>query len=242
MDKRILLGGLFTCFAWASAVTPAAAISTYATRTSWELAAGSFETEDFETTPVQREGCAVSEFPCTTGFTFETPKLDIVIPPGSDMGHQIREATGGIPTVNGSREFHSDLHGRILVAGVSFNTIVFPDPITAFAVDLANVYDSNMYCQRPDPSNCDPMPFPITISVAGTDSLIAAHSMFFGATSDTPFSSVVMRITDPQRDGSFGWVVLPVLDNISFSAVPEPGTALLLGLGLLALCQRRATT
>ena len=76
----------------------------------------------------------------------------------------------------------------------------------------------------------------MSISIAGEVFLLDEGATFFGAISDTPFSTVTIQITDPD----YGYAVSPRLDNISFSVVPEPSTALLLLLGLAALTTRSA--
>jgi hypothetical protein len=133
--------------------------------------------------------------------------------------------------VNGSREFAADLHGQILVAGVSFISIEFATPVRSFAVDLANVFDGYGLCFQPTPG-CDFVPQPMAIVIGGEMFLLDSGSTFFGASSDSPFSSVTIRIADPDQ----GYVVLPVLDDISFVVVPEPATGVLwlVGLAMLA--------
>lgn len=217
---------LVILLAWSSSAN----LITFSTRTEWESAVGQFDTETFDSTPSQRQPCS-EQLPfggCAQSFAFQTSKLYIVIPVGADFVHEI--ATHDYLTVNGSQAFYSDLHGQILVAGISFNTIVFPNPITAFSVDLANVYDD---CEVF--GWCPPVQYPLTVSLGGVDTALFHGSTFFGATSDVAFSSVVIRNTNPY----VGLVVRPVLDNISFVVVPEPGTAYLIGLGLVPLALRR---
>ena len=101
---------------------------------------------------------------------------------------------------------------------------MFPQPLVAFSVDLAGVFDFG-----------GPVPFPLTISIAGEDFAVASGASFFGASSTTPFSNVVIRVTSPTQ----GLYVLPALDNVGFVAVPEPAVGILLGLGLTLLSLQR---
>jgi len=221
-------------FAYFASDTASAASITFEARSAWEASVGAFEIEDFETTAVQGEVCSevIPMEGCAHDFTFDTSKLSIVIPVGSDGMHQIRD--GGLGSVNGSREFYADLHGQILVAGVSYNTIVFPNPISAFAVDLANVFDSNDLCTYPHPQ-CGSVPQPLSITIAGETFVLDEGTDFFGAASNLPFASVRIAIADPNQ----GYVVLPALDNISFVVVPEPATSLFVLSGLVILASRR---
>src|SRR5262245_3468881 len=83
-----------------------AALTTYADRPSWEAGVGSFDVEDFETTPLQRLPCPVphdvfSGQGCPVETRVDAPKLDIVL---GAYGH----GTGGIfepGMIDGSREF-----------------------------------------------------------------------------------------------------------------------------------------
>lgn len=213
----------------------ALALTTFSDRSQWEMAVGPYEIEDFESTLSQREQC--SEFldfgGCAHSNIFSTPKLEIEIPIGSDLMHQIGNLAP-ILTVNGSQAFYSDLHGQILVAGISFNTIRFSQAITSFAVDLANVYDD---CEVFYGGNCFEgfSTTPLTFSINGIDTAIAHGSDFFGVVSELPFDSIIMRNTNP----AVGLVVRPVFDDIRFVPVPEPQAALLIALGIMVLSFRQ---
>ena len=62
---------------WASATT-------YGSRAEWESSVGAFETEDFESTPIQSPSCPEFDMGsgCPYAITIDAPKLDIVIPIG----------------------------------------------------------------------------------------------------------------------------------------------------------------
>ena len=211
--------------------TAGATTQTYLDRASWEPAAGSFEVEDFETTPVVGFDCSDFiglSFHCATEIVIATPKLDIVIPVGADNigGHQII-ASG---SVNGTREYKADLHSGVLVEGISYNTIVFPMAVTSFAVDLANVFDHFQ-----PPVNDYLVPFPLIMELAGETFAIASGATFFGLTSTSSFDQVVVRSWAETGGDAVG----ARFDDISFTAVPEPSTGLLLLAGLF-FCGRRS--
>lgn len=221
----LVLGGLVSASAtWASVIP-------YGTRSEWESSVGTFQTEDFESTPIQSARCPEFDmgFGCPYAITIDAPKLDIVIPIG---GHAVFDGIFGEGYVNGTHEYRSDLHAGVLIAGIDYNTIVFPDPIVAFAVDLANVFDEDVFCRV----QCGPVLFPMRISIAGELFPVASGARFFGATSSTPFTQVVIRSVGFEG----GYAVIPSLDDISFAVVPEPGTALLVGVGLAGLTRLRA--
>jgi hypothetical protein len=223
---RTSLAAAASVLALLSVAAPAwATFTTYATRAEWAGAVGPFEVEDFETTPLQTNLCTDYQGSgCTHEVTIDAPKLDIVIPVGGDSGAFDGIFANGL--INGTREWHADLHAGVLIAGTSYNTIVFPQPILAFAVDLARVFDFDFNCEL---GICgDPLPFPMTFTIGGEDFAVAYGAGFFGVSSTTPFSSLVIRHTDPTE----GYLVNPSLDDISFVPVPEPTTAALLALGL----------
>jgi hypothetical protein len=205
-----------------------AATMPFASRAQWEASVPAFSTEDFETTPIGGISCPeATTFICPHEIVIDAPLLDVVIPAGVDLPNARGIVEQG--DVNGTREYVADLHSGVLVLGITFNAIVFPDPILAFAVDLRNVLDSDVLCYV----DCGPVPFPMTIELAGAQFALAADSRFFGVTSTVPFTSVVIRSTNEQQ----GLAVLPSLDNVSFSLVPEPSSAILIGLGLAVLAR-----
>lgn len=204
-----------------------AAITTYGTRIDWEGAVGAFDTEDFESTPVQLATCTdyLEFYGCQHEIVIDASKLDIIIPVGDHAAGY--DGIFGNGAVDGTHEFHADLHAGVLIEGVSYNTIAFPQPILAIAIDLANVFDYDVYCNV----DCGPVPFPLTVSIDGEDFALPFGADFFGASSNVSFSSLVIRATDPMQ----GEYVIPSLDNIGFVAVPEPSAGALTALGFLLL-------
>ncbi len=197
-------------------------------RASWESAVGAFQVEDFETTPLGTLTCPDSgAFPCPSVITIDAPNLDIIIPPGADIqGRHGIVATGD---VNGTREYRADLHSGVLVEGISTNTFVLPGLVTSFSVDLANVFDYDRLCYV----DCGPVPFPMTIELAGESFPIAFGAEFFGVASTVPFEQVEVRSTSIFQ----GQAVLASFDNVSFALIPEPSTGILLLMGLALMAR-----
>jgi hypothetical protein len=94
--------------------------------------------------------------------------------------------------------------------------LTFDTPITAFGADFAawndNVLRSNMI---------------VGADVIAPPTTIGNQVRFFGITSTTPFTTVEFRGTI-ESDGFS-------IDNVEFTAVPEPSTIALVGLGTLAV-------
>ena len=196
-------------------------------RMSWELAVGSFEVEDFETTPLgiscPDSGASIT---CPSEIVIATPSFDIVLPAEADFGVGVAGIVAA-GDVNGTREYRADLHSGVLTVGVFSNTFVFPNPITSFAVDLANVTDELCFV------SCEIVAFPMTIELAGESFAIEYGAGFFGVTSTTPFDQVVIRSTSFDQ----GNTVAASFDDVSFAVVPEPTTAVLFLAGLFAIAR-----
>jgi hypothetical protein len=226
---RLLLPG---CVMLAGGIANANAVEFF-DRASWESAVGSFQVEDFETTPLGEITCPQpGVFNCPSTIIIDAPNLDIIIPPNADIG----AGPFGIVApgdVNGTREYRADLHSGVLVLGVTANTFVLPGLVTSFSVDLANVMDYDSFCNV----DCGPVPFPLTIELGGESFAIAFGSQFFGATSTIPFDWVEVRSTSNFQ----GLAVAASFDNVSFSVVPEPSTGILLLTGMAIVARARRT-
>lgn len=206
----------------------------HATRSLWEEAAMVFEVEDFESMPAGSATCPVYvDDTCGVEARLPAGEFDIVLPVGSHVAGYDGFFDGG--AVNGSREFVGDLHTGVLVAGHYQFTIEFSSEVTSFAVDLARITDE---CDSGNPFACPsgfgPVAFPVTIEIDGQSFPLAYGAEFFGATSETPFSEVLVSATSPLQ----GYLVAPALDDVSFTVVPETSTALLLTIGLFGLAAR----
>jgi hypothetical protein len=215
----VLLAGLLLFVA-----SPSYAVSRFASLALWEEQAGEFLVEDFEATPLGKLSCPTQGvFICPDEIVVEASLLNIIIPTGSDFDNAMGVFEPGL--INGTREYSADLHSGVLVEGIAHNTIVFPEPVVAFAVDLARVEDYDIF------GGHGPVPFPLTFDVVGESFEVAFGATFFGVTSDVPFASIVFRSTDTNQ----GDAVFPSLDNIRFQAIPEPGSGLLVAAGLVVL-------
>lgn len=139
------------------------------------------------------------------GGTIPTPMFDIFLPAGMVHGAFV-----------GGGRFRGELH--VSDAQVfEYDEFRFAVPIRAFGLDVGYVEDG----------------FPgILVSVAGDEFRLTEAGSFFGAISDTAFTSVVFR------NGGSAPRIYDV-DNVSLAPIPEPEFGLLLAVGALALCAPR---
>jgi hypothetical protein len=110
-------------------------------------------------------------------------------------------------------------------------TISFATPITAFAIDINTfALTSGDYLADLDVGST----VPSRVVYFGESSF----GQFFGFTSDTPFSRVIITPTSASGDVRFSYTLDTVIfgDEMNvLSAVPEPSTWVLLGSGLAVL-------
>lgn len=136
------------------------------------------------------------------------------------------------PTVVGLLTVTADSGGAIVLAGdnqlrsnlfgANELLIEFPYPVVAFGADFINIIDASG----------------VRVTVAGgvfqLHDYIVGASGFWGVISSTAFSSVLFSQGD--RGGANEFIDL---DDVSFTAVPEPASITLVAAGISALAARR---
>lgn len=189
-------------------------IIVYTSRPAWQAAViGSIQTEDFQSAPLQ--SALAADVTHTLGlldFSYSGAP-ETTFPKITDIGN-----------TDGTRElafrlFPTNLGGGTTRPGPM--TITFPNQVTAFGADFFDLIGGAQ---------------PIQITVAGetrtfTSVLSGGENIthFFGVTSDTPFDDFVIGIGGNSGIGNDFDV-----DNVSFSSIPEPSTAVMMSLA--ALC------
>lgn len=214
--KHVVFAALAFAVAALATDTAGAAIMVFTSRADWEAAVGTFQTEDFESTPLGT---------LPGGTTTNLGLVDFSYPgaPSGSPAPRIRDSG----TVNGTRE----LVGHIFDPGAGGgttnpgpHTITFASPIWAFGADFESTLSGDN----------------VTVTFAGmtikfSDFLIAPGNGFLGVVADTTFSTIVFGT----EDASGYTAELFSIDDLSFSvaetAVPEPGMLGLVALGLAGL-------
>ena len=194
----------------------AATITVYTDRSSWEAAVGTFSTEDFS-------GIAdTGELSANVEHTLGLLTFSYTGAPGV-----------GRPRVT-SNHFEGDPTQAIDGGGTTSpgpHVFEFPYSVLAWGTDFTNASTGAL----------------LDITMAGetialVDYLPSPGTGFFGITSDTPFSQIIISAGSTQvtPDEIFS------LDNVSFgeqaetqTPVPEPASLLLFGTGLIVLARMR---
>jgi hypothetical protein len=207
MNLRAVVTALFVFGAAATHATAAPFLTVYTDRAAWEVAvSGAYVEKDFDTfnATVSYEFAPVNVGDFTVSVSGETFGTDF---------HSIGPT--GLNTVNGTP------HLSAATGPTGGTTLSFSFPIWSFGADWAGTSNGGRVT---------------SINIDGTILALPnlEEGLFYGFTSDTPFTSMFMYLTDGDPDG-FG------MDNVVYtrSAVPEPVTLALMGLGMAALALRR---
>lgn len=185
-------------------------ITTYADRTSWELASARFTVETFDSTP--------DTFVSNTDLTLDFADFSVTFDTSS---HGTRGASAG--------RLLGDIHGTPAAeprpAFVAFD---FFRPIDAFAMDLFEVGND---CQS---FGCNGGVTVATFAgpnVSISFNLLAGTSFFGFVSQDVAFDSLVLtKLSVPQTDNRDHFVI----DNVAYS-VAEPNPLILVSLAFLIL-------
>ena len=95
----------------------------------------------------------------------------------------------------------------------------FPQPLLAFGADFADVNEGGL----------------LDVRFASASAFVPNGSTFFGIVSDIPFRTVELRTAPTVAEEFYR------IDNVSYVAIPEPGSSLLALLALLVLSRRSRT-
>jgi PEP-CTERM motif len=221
LSRAILL---FVLLMSAVMITPAycVTITTYSSSASW-LAATTGDQEDSLTSVVPTGGYEYfnSGYSFTNGVEFIGLSGSTLVADTTSVSFSWANfGTGEAGFVSGSSSATTTI------------AVTIPTPVTAFGINLWGSYMGNLSGLTYTVST---LSTPSTVPVAST-----APPTFFGVTSDTPFTTVDLQV--PAGTG------YAVFDNFQWgtadveSPVPEAGTFLLIGTGLLGLAAFRRKT
>lgn len=188
------------------------AVTVFTSRAAWELAVGSFSTEDFN-------GLAVQDF---GDGTHDVGLLDIdVVGTGSlSFPVSIADSSNGL-----------NIDGTNFIRGASLPaagpTLVFDSPVIGFGADWTSTHTAGGLTLSVPGMTIE---FDVELPSGNGDG-------FLGIVSATPFSSAVLRT---ELNGTEGYGIDNLSFAVA-GAVPEPITATLglMGLGVLGMATRR---
>jgi PEP-CTERM motif len=177
----------------------------YTSRPLWQVAAGPSIVENFSTAPL-------GLLPLNTPTTAGTVTVQLT---GSANGSNAF-VNGG--PVNGSRDFHGFIANGSTTA-VSLITFTFPTPVLAWGGDFVSTATGDILVATANGSSYH------------FDSLCGSPGdCFLGSVETTPFNQIIFST---EVFTSFGEAFN--MDNLTYAAVPEPSTLLLLGIGAISL-------
>lgn len=185
-----------------------AATVTFTDRATWEAAAGSFATEDFEgVTPIEAD---------TAGETLSLADFDIVV--DENHGEIAIRSFGEGSVIGGTQSFFGDVHVTPCTsgpAGPCFQDLVFGDSLRAFGADFAA-------------GDAEGVTLNLLLGMTEVYPISFSGISFFGVITTEAFTTI--SITGGSTGSGFY-----VMDNVGFSAIPVPAAAWLFGsaLGLL---------
>ena len=184
-----------------------AAIVTFTDRSTFEASAGTVTSEDFESQ--------------TVGTNLQNATIDL-----GDFTLSVASVFGtpfNLIDQSGFNAPNASIFAGIGLGDGETMTLLFDIAITSFGADFGALND---FVQRSQ--------FEVLADILLAP-ILSGEASFFGFTSDTAFTSLVIRGL-PESDG-FG------IDNVTYSVAPIPVPATLpllaLGLGLLAFMRRR---
>lgn len=195
-----------------------AADATFQSEAAFRAAAGNTVVESFESLPAQTRSLNPISAPLFTIWTDTTPI-------GVQTGTNTPDTGFGAFAVDGSH------YVSVYRPGLPQGPIHFQlaAPSTAFGFYITDV--GEVAGEVTVKTNVGAFSTGNLVLDAYPPLLSNGSLRFLGFTQAQPFSEVVLNVTGP--DEAFG------LDQVYLSAVPEPASALLLGLGLAGLLARR---